>query len=195
MTPTSRSVARSFVSSRGVRLAVVIVATACAREQPPRIDSAVTKSPAAPAATTRADSASPGVASAPAASSNASAPTCLSEGAWQPCSVEKRLTDAGFVPIKKGVSPAGVFTVAGTTYALGPAELHVYLFRSAAERVNAVNGIDTVTVSRRGSPSPWAQPPTLITSNNLVAVLVSDNGRLIERVQNAITAGLPTASH
>jgi len=41
----------------------------------------------------------------------------------------------------------------------------------------------------------WPLPPTLITSNNLVAVLVSDNARLIERVQLAITAGLPRASH
>jgi hypothetical protein len=38
-------------------------------------------------------------------------------------------------------------------------------------------------------------PPTLITSNNLAAVLISDNGRLVERVQNAITAGLPSAAH
>ena len=37
-------------------------------------------------------------------------------------------------------------------------------------------------------------PPTFITSNNVAAVLVSDNDRLIERVQNAITAGLPSAS-
>jgi len=35
-------------------------------------------------------------------------------------------------------------------------------------------------------------PPWFITSNNLVAVLVSDNGRLIERVQNAVRAGLPS---
>jgi hypothetical protein len=34
----------------------------------------------------------------------------------------------------------------------------------------------------------------VITSNNLAAILVSDNGRLIERVQNAIRAGLPAAS-
>ena len=38
-------------------------------------------------------------------------------------------------------------------------------------------------------------PAWLITSNNLVAVLVSDNGRLVERVQLALTAGLPSAAH
>ena len=119
----------------------------------------------------------------------------MSEGEWQSCSIEKRLTDAGFVPINKGPAPAGVFPVAGTSYALGAAQLHVYVFKSAKDRERAVAAIDTTTVSRRGSPSSWPLPPTFITSNNLVAVLVSDNARQIERVQLAITAGLPRASH
>ena len=119
----------------------------------------------------------------------------MSEGEWQSCSIEKRLTDAGFVPIKKGPAPTGVFPVAGTSYALGAAQLHVYIFKSAKEREQAVAGIDTTTVSRPGSPAPWPLPPTFITSNNLVAVLVSDNARQIERVQLNITAGLPPASH
>jgi hypothetical protein len=119
----------------------------------------------------------------------------VSEGEWQSCSIEKRLTDAGFVPIKKGASPGGIFPVAGTAYALGAAELHVYLFASAKAREQAMAAIDTTTAARRGAPAPaWASPPTVITSNNLAAILVSDNGRLIERVQNAIRAGLPAAS-
>ena len=99
------------------------------------------------------------------------------------------------MPIRKGPSPTGIFSVAGTTYTLGAAELSVYLFRSAKERAAATAAIDTVTVAPRGGASPWSSPPTLITSNNLAAVLLSDNGRLIERVQNAITAGLPSAVH
>ena len=119
----------------------------------------------------------------------------MSEGEWQPCSIEKRLTDAGFVPIDKGAAPSGIFPVAGRTYALGSAQLHVYIFKSAKEREQAVAAVDTTTVSRRGSAAPWPLAPTFITSNNLVAVLVSDNARQIERVQLAITAGLPRASH
>jgi len=108
--------------------------------------------------------------------------------------VEKRLTDAGFVPIKRGASPSDLFAVPGTSYGLGAAELRVYLFPSAKERENAIAGIDTVSVTRRGGVSSWPTPPTFITSNNLAAVLLSNNGRLIERVQNAITAGLPRAA-
>jgi hypothetical protein len=104
------------------------------------------------------------------------------------------LTDAGFVLTKKGSAPADLFTVPGASYMLGAAEIRVYLFPTAADREKAIAGIDTVAVVRRGSASSWPSPPTLVTSNNLVAVLISDNGRLIERVQNAITAGLPRAS-
>ena len=119
----------------------------------------------------------------------------MSEGEWQSCSVEKRLADAGFVPLDTGPAPSGVFPVAGTSYALGAAQLHVYIFKSAKEREQAVAGIDTTTVSRRGAAPPWSLPPTIITSNNLLAVLVSDTARQNERVQLAITAGLPRASH
>ena len=174
-------------------LALVVALAACGGEPPPPGDSAGARTVRAVAesSATRTDSTS--VAATVAADS--SKPTCTSEGAWQSCSIEKRLTDAGFVPIAKGAAARGVFDVAGTQYALGPAELHVYIFTSANAREAAVSAIDTVTVTRGAGASPWSMQPTFITSNNLVAVLVSDNGRLIERVQLAITAGLPSAAH
>ena len=192
MSPGRRTVRRSLVSSRGVRWGVAVALLACRRESPARTDSIVSSASSGAAATPRSDS-SPTALAAP--GSGATAPTCVSEGDWQSCSIEKRLTDAGFVPIKRGPAPTGVFPVAGTSYALGEAQLHVYIFKSAKERERAVAGIDTTTVSRRGSASPWTLPPALITSNNLVAVLVSDNARQIERLQLAITGGLPRASH
>ena len=126
--------------------------------------------------------------------SKPAAPACVSEGDWQQCSIEKRLADAGYVPVNKGPAPTGIFDVTGATLLLGKAELNVYIFPSARAREAAVAKIDTNTVAPRGATAPWAMPPWLITSNNLVAVLVSDNGRLIERVQNAIRAGLPNPS-
>jgi hypothetical protein len=173
-------------------LALVVALAACGGEAPPRIDSAAARGtqPLAQAVTQRSDSGP----AASAASVSASKPACASEGAWQPCSIEKRLTDAGFVPIAKGPAARGVFDAQGTQYALGPAELHVYIFPTAKDREAAVATIDTVTVTRSAGASPWSVEPTFITSNNLAAVLLSDNGRLIERVQLAITAGLPSAA-
>ena len=123
------------------------------------------------------------------------APGCVSEGAWQLCSVEKRLTDAGFVPVKQDAPAANLFPIQGTEYALGPARLHVYVFENAKARESGVAAIDTIAIAPRGKAATWAAPAWLITSNNLVAVLVSDNGRLVERVQLALTAGLPSAKH
>ena len=175
-----------------VTLALIIAAIACGGETAPRADSAVASAGrGSSTATPRADSASTESATGPKPPTSG----CVSEGQWRACSIEKRLTDAGFVPISKGAAATGVFDVEGTRYALGPAELHVYLFASAKDRAAAVGGMDTVTVTRGPGPSPWSMAPTFISSNNLVAVLLSDNGRLIERVQLAITAGLPSAPH
>ena len=178
----------------GALAAVLVAVVACAGDGGSGGDSASTSTATpTPAAPVRADSpATPAPSTSSAGAANAA--TCVAEGEWQPCSVEKRLTDAGFVPIRKGVAPTGVFDVPGTAYTLGAAELNVYLFPSAKEREAAIGAIDTVTVARRAGASPWTSAPTLITSNNLVAVLLSDNGRLIERVQNAITGGLPSAA-
>lgn len=179
--------------TRCVVPAALFLVAACGHEPPARGDSTGSVAPPSSAAAP-ARTADTGAAVAATPTPEPKGPACISEGDWQPCSVEKRLTDAGFVPIEQGASPSGVFPVPGTTYALGPAHLHVYLFPSAKAREEAVAGIDTVAVAKPGSPGSWAGPATLITSNNLAAVLVSDNGRLVERVQNAITAGLPSAA-
>ena len=193
MSRERRTIRRFLVSSRGVRCWVAVVFVACQKQASDRIDSASSSVAPSAASQARIDSA-PGADTAHASTPAATTPACVSAGEWQQCSVEKRLTDAGYVPVNKGPSPKGVFPVPGTTYALGPAQLHVYIFKSAKEREQAIAAIDTVAVSRRGSAAPWPTRPTLITSNNLVAVLESDNGQLIERVQLAITAGLPRAS-
>ena len=174
-----------------VEVALVVLLGACGRDAPPPVDSTTNRSAPVSAQPTP----SPAESASVVASDSASAkPPCVSEGAWQQCSIEKRLTDAGFVPLVKGPAARGVFDVAGTQYALGPAELHVYIFPSAKDREAAVAGIDTVTVTRGAGASPWSMQPTFISSNNLAAVVLSDNGRLIERVQLAITAGLPSAA-
>lgn len=174
---------------------IAVALAACDGSRPAPVDS-VAAGNSAPAVAAARDSA-PAAAPAPATSESAgtaASGACLSEGQWRECSVEKRLTDAGFVPLRTGAAPAGVFALPGTHYTLGAADLHVYLFASAADRERALAGLDTVAVARRGGAAPWGGAPTLITSNNLAAVLVSDNGRLIERVQLAITAGLPSAA-
>ena len=198
MTRAPRSVRRIITSSKGVGWGVAIALTACRADGKRNADTAVAQS----AGTVRATVSTPGDTAprAPKTSTTAATtpvsatPQCVSEGEWQQCSVERRLTDAGFVLVNKGAAPTDIFPVPGTSYTLGEAQLHVYLFKSAKERERAVAAIDTTTVARPGKPSAWPLPPVLVASSNVVAVLVSDNGRLIERVQNAIRAGLPAAA-
>jgi hypothetical protein len=81
--------------------------------------------------------------------------------------------------------------VPGAAYAVGGGELQVYLYPDSAARQRDVADFDTARVQPADSS---AQPParaTLITSNNMAAILLSDSETQIERVQLALTAGLP----
>lgn len=114
-------------------------------------------------------------------------------GRWDECNVRQRLERAGLAP-RRAPAPVRqpIFSVPGISYAVGRAELQVYLYRDSAALARDVARIDTLRVQGRdAAPIAWADTPTLITSNNLAAVLLSDNGTQVERVRLAVTAGLP----
>jgi hypothetical protein len=136
------------------------------------------------------------VAAAKAVEAAVSADTsCPMTGDWRACSVKERHVRAGLVPIARPEPEREPFlSVPGTVYDLGKyAELHVYVYptREARERESAA--LDSATAAPRGRSVDWKYPPTLMTSNNVLAILVAQNEHLIERVQLAITAGLPAA--
>lgn len=81
--------------------------------------------------------------------------------------------------------------VPAAVYGVGRGELQVYVYPSVAARERAISALDTTRVAPRATPFAWPKPPTLIVSNNLAAVLLTDDERLVERVQLALTAGLP----
>lgn len=117
-------------------------------------------------------------------------------GRWDECNVRQRLERAGLAP-RKAPAPVRqpIFAVPGTSYAVGRAELQVFLYPDSAALARDVARIDTLRVQPRdGAPIAWSDTPTLMTSNNLAAVLLSDNGTQVERVRLAITAGLPAPS-
>jgi hypothetical protein len=109
------------------------------------------------------------------------------------CSVEKRLRSAGLAVLpESGAVRQPFLDVPGKTFHLGAtATLQVFVYPTATARERDLTGVDTVSVQAQGSTVTWPVPPTLIVSNNLAAILLSPNARTIERVQLAITAGLP----
>ena len=183
MPPTLRRIACvAFVAASRVRRgplagAALALLAACGGGGERAADSArVAAAAAAPVATAKPDSTCPNL-----------------TGRWDECNVRQRLERAGLAPRR---APAEVrqpiFRVPGISYAIGRAELQVFLYRDSAALVRDLARVDTVHVQPRdGAPIAWSNTPTLMRSNNLAAVLLSDDATQVERVQLAMTAGLP----
>jgi len=116
------------------------------------------------------------------------------EGDWTPCAIEDRLTHAGVVFTRKP-EPVTLpfFSVPGATYEIGNAEheMLVFLYPSAEARERDTAALDSVSASPKGTRHAWRTPPTLVSSNNLAAVILSLNDRTVERLALAVGAGLP----
>jgi hypothetical protein len=106
--------------------------------------------------------------------------------------VENRLERAGLVP-RRSDTPVRVpfLSVPGVSLTLGRSELQVFVYPDSEARRRDVARLDPMTFAPPGARAPWSIPPALIVSNNLAAVLLSQDERQIERVQDALTAGLP----
>lgn len=120
--------------------------------------------------------------------------SCVTSGAWQPCSVLDRLEHAGLV-VTQQAAPARIplFSVDGITYESSRATIHVFLYPDQAARRRDTDQLDSATVAPRGGVYAWNAPAALVTSNNLAAVIVSPNERQAERIMLALSAGLPAA--
>jgi len=121
---------------------------------------------------------------------------CPGTGLWAICSVEKRLTQAGFVLRKDSaaaVSRAG-FSVAPTSYALGRSKLEVFLYPDAESLERDWRELDTLNASPRGKHTVWQVQPSLVRSANLAALYFTDNPAQAERLGLAITAGRPQSA-
>ena len=139
------------------------------------------------------------VASDPTAAHPDSAPktsACPRTGLWALCSVERRLSQSGFVVRRvNGETPrrrAG-FSVIPAVYTLGRTRLEVFIYPSESAVSADVAQIDTVFAAPRGTKSPWGMGvfPTFVRSGNLAAVFLTDNATQAERLTLALTAGAP----
>ena len=119
--------------------------------------------------------------------------SCPRTGLWAECSVEKRLSQAGFV-VQRGVAPAqrrAGFSIAPTIYTLGKSRLEVFLYPTESAANADVKRIDTLSAAPKGGTADWPMPPTFVRSANLVAVFLTANPTQAERLTLAITAGAP----
>ncbi len=150
-----------------------------ARPLIPSSDSGSASSADRPATTGRADS----------VGTPASSPGGL--GRWDVAALEKRLDLQGMAPRKQPAPVRHSFlAVEGASYLVGNAELQVFIYDDSAAVTRDVAKLDTIAVAPRGGKVKWANKPTLIRNNNLLAILLGQNALQIERVQRALMAGL-----
>lgn len=164
----------SFPNESAVALCLALALSACARETPAKGDSSAV--PAIPS-DARAASTEDG---------------CPKSGLWQPCNVLDRLEAAGLV-VTTDSQPARFpfFSVEGTTYSTTRSTIHVFLYPDPAARKRDSDALDSTSVAPRGGSYTWPSSPTLVTSNNMAAVVISPNERQVERIVLALSAGLP----
>ena len=118
-------------------------------------------------------------------------------GRWDECNVRQRLERAGLAPQPLPDTLRVPFLDRpGFGYGVGHAELRVFLYDSAGALARDLADVDSARVQPTGGSAAvtWEATPTLITSNNMAAILLSDQATQIERVRLALTAGLPAPS-
>ena len=130
-----------------------------------------------------------------ATASAAAKPTCPATGAWQLCSVVERLDRAGLAP-RQEPSPAHEppLSASGAAILLGKSELRIFLYADRAARERDQARLDSTKYAAANEPLSMRAEPTLIASENLLAILRSRSDHQRERVSDALTAGPPQRS-
>jgi len=119
-------------------------------------------------------------------------PNCPGTGHWEPCTIFDRLERAGLAPQRGDTVRFPFLRVAGQTWRLGAATIHVFRYRESTLRHADFVMLDSTRVRPTGDTvTTWPGTPTLLVNDNLLAILLSDNEEQMERVSLALTAGPP----
>lgn len=119
-------------------------------------------------------------------------PSCPGTGHWETCTVFDRLERAGLAPQRGDTVRFPFLHVAGQTWRLGRASIHIFRYRDSVSRHTDFIALDSVHARPRGDTlRTWPGTPTVLVNDNLLAILLSDNDEQVERVSLALTAGPP----
>lgn len=173
---TRSDLPRFLIAARGrCALGLCIVVTACGapekqNRQPARVTTDVVSSGPGPALL----------------------PGCAGTGHWEPCTVFDRLERAGLAPQKGDSVRLPFLSVGGQTWRLGAATIHVFRYRDSVARHRDFVKLDSLHARPAGDTiTTWPGTPTMLVNDNLLAILLSENGEQVERVSLALTAGPP----
>jgi hypothetical protein len=119
-------------------------------------------------------------------------PICPATGVWQMCNVIERLDRAGLAPRREeGLVREPPLSSPGVAIMLGRSELRVFVYADRAARERDQARLDRKKYVSPNDPLSIEAEPTLIASENLLAILRSRSDHQRERVSDALTAGPP----
>lgn len=119
-------------------------------------------------------------------------PPCPGTGHWESCTVFDRLERAGLAPQRGDTVRFAFLKIAGQTWRLGKATIHVFRYRDSLSRHADFVTLDSLHARPRADTlTAWPGTPTVLVNDNLLAILLSDNDEQVERVTLALTAGPP----
>jgi hypothetical protein len=111
---------------------------------------------------------------------------------WQVCSVVERLERAGLAPRREpDAAREPPLTTTGIAFTLGRSELRIFLYADRVTRERDQARLDSTKYVGASDPLSMQAEPTVIASENLLAILRSRSDHQRERVSDALTAGPP----
>ena len=102
---------------------------------------------------------------------------------WSMDLVLGALRSAGLAPVERGAVRESFLDVPGRLISIPGAELEVFIYGDAIAAARDIDRLDTLAVSPRGTRLVWRKPPSLVTSNNLVIIVLTDSPAARARVR------------
>lgn len=109
---------------------------------------------------------------------------------WTAKEVARRLTDGGLIVTDSGRTTVRhpFIAVEGARLRVSESELQIFVYPDAASRQADSEHLDAGRASPSGTTVDWPAKPHLVTSGNLLAIHLTPNERLAERVRLILEA-------
>ena len=109
---------------------------------------------------------------------------------WTLREVARRLTDGGLVVTDSGRTSVrhSFLVVEGHLLRVSESDLQVFVYPDAASRRADSERLDPARVAPENMIIDWVAPPHLVASGNLIAIHLTPNDRLAERVRLVLEA-------
>lgn len=108
---------------------------------------------------------------------------------WDVASVEQQLRAAGLAPTgQREVLRQPFLSVPGVIFRVPGADVQAYVYADAGAVARDAAPIDTVRVAPPTMMIEWRTRPHLVTDNNLLAIVLTDDERLARRIRTVFVA-------